>query len=50
MDSELSEEFGVKVVMYQASVLSPILSVVVVNVVIELAGEGALSVLLCDGD
>ena len=46
VDSELSEEFEVKVGMHQVSVLSPFLFVVVVDVVTELAREGALSELL----
>ena len=37
MDSELSEEFDVKVGMHQGSVLSPFPFVVVVDVVTELA-------------
>ena len=45
VDSELSEEFEVKVWMYQGSVLSPFLFVLVVNVT-ESAREGALSELL----
>ena len=46
MDSELSEEFEVNVVMHQGSVLSPFLFAVVVDVVAKFAREGALSVLL----
>ena len=43
VDSELSEEFEVKVGMHQRSVLSPFLSAVVVDVVTEFAREDALS-------
>ena len=43
VDSELSEEFEVKVGMHQGSVLSPFLIAVVVDVVTELAREGVLS-------
>ena len=46
MDSELSEEFEVKVRMHQGSMLSPFLSAVVEDVVTEFAKEGALSELL----
>ena len=46
VDSELSEEFVVKVGMHQGSVLSPFLFAVVVDVVTEFAREGALSELL----
>ena len=46
VDSELSEEFEVKVGMHQGSVLSPFLLAVVVDVVTEFAREGALSELL----
>ena len=45
-DSELSEEFEVRVVMHQVSVLSPFVFVVVVDVVTEFAREGAQSELL----
>ena len=48
--SELSEEFEVKVEMHQGSVLSPILYVVVVDVVTEFVREGALSELLYADD
>ena len=48
VDSELSEEFEVKVGMDQGSVLSLFLFAVVVDVVIELAREGVLSELLYD--
>ena len=41
MDSELSEEFEVKVGVYQISVLSPFLFAVVVDVVTEFAIECA---------
>ena len=43
MDSELSEEFEVKVRMHQGSVLPPIHFVVVENVVTKLARESMLS-------
>ena len=43
VDSVLSEEFEVKVMMHQGSVLSHFLFAVVVDVVTELAREGALS-------
>ena len=43
VDSELSEVFQVKVGMHQVSVLSPFLFAVVVDVVTEIAGEGAMS-------
>ena len=43
VDSELSEELEGKVGMHQGSVLSPFLLAVVVDVVTEFAGEGALS-------
>ena len=49
MDSELSEEFEVKVGMYQGSVLSPFLFALI-DVVSEFAGEGALSQLLYADD
>ena len=42
MDSELSEEFEVKVGMYQGSMLSPFLFAVVVDVVTELARANVL--------
>ena len=50
MDCDLSEEFEVNVGMYQGSVLSPFLFAVVVDVVTELAREGALSELLYADD
>ena len=43
MDSELSEEFEIKVGMHQGSVLSHFLFTVVVGVVTEFAREGVLS-------
>ena len=46
VDSELSEEFEVKVGMHQGSVLSHFPFAVVVDVVTEFAREGALSELL----
>ena len=49
VDSELSEEFEVKVGMYQWSVLSHVLVAVVVYVT-EYAREGALSELQCADD
>ena len=45
-DSELSEEFKVKVWMHQGFVLSPFLLAVVIDVVTGFAMEGALSELL----
>ena len=45
VDSDLSEEFEVKVGMHQGSVLSPFLFAVMVDV-IEFAREGALSELI----
>ena len=50
MNSELSEEFGIKVGMHQGSVLSPFLFAVFVDVVTEFAREGALSELLYADD
>ena len=50
MDSELPEEFEVKVGMHQGSVLSPFCSAVAVDVVIEFAREGALSEFLYADD
>ena len=50
MDSELSEEYEVKVGMNQRFVLSPFLFAVVVDVVTELARGGVLSELLCAND
>ena len=49
-DSELSEEFEVKVGMHQGSVQSPFLFAVVVDVVTEFAREGALGELFCADD
>ena len=46
MDSELSDEFEVKVGMHQGSVLSPFLFAVMVDVVTEFVRKGALSELL----
>ena len=46
VDSELSEEFEVKVEMHHGSVLSPFLFTAMVDVVIQFAIEGALSELL----
>ena len=50
IDSELSEEFEVKVGIHQGSVLSPFIIAVVVDVVTEFAREGALSELLYAND
>ena len=50
VNSELSEEFEVKVVMHQGSVLSHFLLAVVVDVVTEYTREGALSELLYADD
>ena len=50
VDSELSEEFEVKIGMHQGSVLSPFLFAVVVDAVTEFAREGALSELLYADD
>ena len=50
VDSELSEEFEVKVGMHKGSVLSPFLFAVVVVVATEFAREGALSELLYADD
>ena len=50
MNSDMSEEFEVKVGMHQRSVLSPFLSAVVVDDVTEFAREGALSELLYTDD
>ena len=50
VDSELSEQFEVKVGMHQGSVLSPFLFALVVDVVTEFAREGALSELLYADD
>ena len=50
VDSELSEEFEVKVGMYQGSVLSSFLFALLVDVVTEFAREGALSELLYADD
>ena len=50
VDSELSEEFEVKVWMNQGSVLSPFLFAVVVDVVTVFAREVVLSELLCADD
>ena len=46
VDSELLEEFEVKVIMHQGSVLSPFLSPLVVDVVTVLPREGVLSEVL----
>ena len=46
MDSELSEQVEIEVGMHKGTVLSPLLFVVVVDVVTELATEGVLSELL----
>ena len=50
MDPEFSEEFEVKVVMHQRSVLSPFLFAAVVNVVTEFSRHGSLSELLYADD
>ena len=50
VDSELSEEFEVKVGMHQGSVLSVFLFAVVVDVVTDFTSEGALSELLYADD
>ena len=50
VDSELSEEFQVKVGMHHGSVLSPFLFAVVVDVVTEFAREDALCELLYSDD
>ena len=50
VDSELSEEFVVKVGMLQGSMLSPFLYEVVVDVVTEFSREGAQSELLYAND
>ena len=50
MHSELSEEFEFNVGMHQGSVLSPLLLVVVVDVVIEFARGDVLSELLYADD
>ena len=50
VESELSEESEVKVGMYQGSVLSPFLFVVVVDAVTKFAREGVLCELLYADD
>ena len=50
VDSELSEEFEVKVWMHKGSVLSLFLFTVVIDVVIEFAREGVLSESLSAGE
>ena len=50
VDSELSEEFEVKVWMHQRFVLLPLLFALVVDVVTEFAREGVLSELLYADD
>ena len=50
VDFELSDEFEVKVGMHQGYVLSPFLFALVVDVVIEIARQGALSELLYADD
>ena len=50
VDSELSDEFEVKVGMHQGSVLSPFLFALVVDIVTEFARDGALSELLYADD
>ena len=50
VDSELSEEFEVKVGMHQGSVLSPFLSALVIDVVTEFDRDGALCELLYADD
>ena len=49
-DSELLEEFEVKVWMHQGSVLSPFIFAVVVDVITEIDREGVLSELLYADD
>ena len=50
MDSELSEEFEVRMGKHQGSLLSPFVFAVVVDVVTEFAREGVLSELLYADD
>ena len=50
VDSELSEEFSIKIRMHQWSIMSPFLFAIMVDVVIEFAREGALSELLYADD
>ena len=50
VDTELSEEFDVKVGMHHGSVQSPFLFAVVVDVVTEFTREGALSEMLYAND
>ena len=50
VDSELSEEFEVKVEMHRGTVLSTFLFVFIVDVVTEFAREGALSELVYAND
>ena len=50
VDYELSEEFEDEVGIHQGSVLSPFLFAVVIDVVTELAREGAISELLYADD
>ena len=50
VDSELTEQFKVKLGMHQGSVQSPFLLAVVIDAFTNFARKGALSELLCTGD